>query len=59
MVTFLTVTITCSQAWAIIQRISKAIGLNDLQKIELVNEVRKTIPFCPVTIVNDGRNNTR
>lgn len=56
MVVLLTATISCTQALGIIQRISKVVGLTDIQKTEIIIEIRKTIPFCPVTIVkDDGR----
>lgn len=56
MVVFLTATISCTQALGIIHRISKVVGLTEVQKTEIVHEIRKTIPFCPVKIVkDDGR----
>lgn len=52
---FLTATISCAQAVSIIQRITKVVGLTELQKTEIVHEIRKTIPFCPVIIKKDGK----
>ena len=55
MVVLLTTTITCLQALSIIHRLKNVIGLTQEQKTEIVQEVRKTIPFCPVTIKKDGK----
>ena len=45
--------ITCSQALSIIHRIQKVVGLTDVQKTEIVQEIRKVIPFCPITVKKD------
>jgi hypothetical protein len=58
MVVLLTTTITCAQALNIINRLTNVVGLTETQKIEIIQEVRKTIPFCPVKIVKDERRNT-
>jgi hypothetical protein len=47
--------ITCSQALNIIHRIQRVVGLTEVQKTEIVQEIRKVIPFCPVTIKKDGK----
>jgi hypothetical protein len=47
--------ITCSQALNIIYRIQRVVGLTEVQKTEIVQEIRKVIPFCPVTIKQDGK----
>ena len=47
--------ITCSQAMNIIHRIQKVVGLTEIQKTEIVQEIRKVIPFCPVTVKQDGK----
>lgn len=52
---FLATTISCTDALNIIQRITKVVGLTQLQKIEIVQEIRKTIPFCPVIVKKDGK----
>jgi hypothetical protein len=49
----LTITITCTQAMNIIHRLTKVVGLTDIQKSEIIQEVRKSVPFCPVTIKKD------
>ena len=51
----LTTTISCSDALNIIQRITKVVGLTQLQKTEIVQEIRKSIPFCPVIVKKDGK----
>jgi hypothetical protein len=45
--------ITCSQAFSLVNRISNVVGLTPQQKIEVVNEIRKVVPYCPVTIQKD------
>jgi hypothetical protein len=47
--------ITCSQALSVIYRIQRVVGLTEVQKTEIVQEIRKVIPFCPVTIKQDGK----
>jgi hypothetical protein len=55
MVLLLTASITCTQAVNLLQRLTNVIGLTELQKTEIIVEIRKTIPFCPVTIKKDAR----
>jgi hypothetical protein len=45
--------VTCSQALNIIYRIQKVVRLTEVQKTEIVQEIRKVIPFCPVIIKKD------
>ncbi len=52
---FLTTTISCSDALNIIHRITKVVGLTEPQKIEIVQEIRKSIPFCPIVVKKDGK----
>jgi hypothetical protein len=47
--------ITCSQALSIINRLQKVVGLTKVQKIEIVQEIRKVIPSCPFTIKQDDK----
>jgi hypothetical protein len=47
--------ITCSQALSIVQRIQRVVGLNEVQKTEIVQEIRKVIPFCPVIVKQDAK----
>lgn len=54
MVVLLAATISCSQAITVIHRLTNVVGLTDTQKTEIVKEIRKVIPFCPVTIKKDG-----
>jgi hypothetical protein len=42
--------ITCSQAIGIIHRLQRVVGLTEVQKTEIVQEIRKVIPFCPFTV---------
>lgn len=46
--------ITCLQAFSLVNRISVVVGLTPQQKIEVINEIRKVIPSCPVTIQKDA-----
>ena len=55
MVLLLTASITCNQALNLLQRITQVVGLTQFQKTEIIAEIRKTIPFCPVTIKKDAR----
>lgn len=55
MVLLLTASITCTQALNLLQRLTKVVGLSELQKTEIIVEIRKTIPFCPVTIRKDAK----
>jgi hypothetical protein len=50
-----TAIISCQQALGIIHRLTKVVGLTESQKSEIVAEVRKTIPFCPVKVTSDDR----
>ena len=45
-----TATISCAQVIGIIQRLTNVVGLTEKQKTEIIQEVRKAIPFCPITI---------
>ena len=45
--------LTCSQAFSLVSRITNVVGLTPQQKIEVVNEIRKVVPSCPVTIQKD------
>ena len=52
MVVFLTATIiTCSDALNLIHRLTKVVGLNEVQRTEIVQEIRKVVPSCPVKVV--------
>lgn len=53
MVAILSTIITCSQAISVINRITNVVGLTPQQKIEIIREIRKVIPSCPVTIQKD------
>jgi hypothetical protein len=48
-------TISCADASSIIHRLTKVTGLTQLQKSEIIQEIRKTIPFCPVTIKKNDK----
>jgi hypothetical protein len=45
-----TTIISCSQAIQLINNVIKVVGLNDRQKTEIIEEIRKTVPSCPVII---------
>jgi len=50
-----TTIISCTDALKIINRIVNVTGLTPLQKTDIIQEVRKTIPFCPVVIKKDTK----
>jgi hypothetical protein len=50
-----TTIINCTQALTLLHRITKVVGLTEVQKTEIISEIRKTIPFCPVTIKKDAK----
>ena len=50
---FLTTTISCNDGFVLIQRIGKAFNLSPLEKIELIQVIRETIPTCPLKVVPD------
>ena len=50
-----TTIISCTQALTLLHRITKIVGLTEVQKTEIITEIRKTIPFCPVTIKKDAK----
>jgi hypothetical protein len=45
-----TTIISCTQAVNLISRVSSVVGLTDLQRKEIVLELKKVIPSCPVII---------
>ena len=47
---FLTTTISCKSAFALLQRITKNGFLTEQQKIEIIAELRHIIPSCPVDV---------
>ena len=55
MVVLLTATISCSQAMGVINRVQRVAGLTEVQKTEIVQEIRKVIPFCPVIVKQDAK----
>ena len=52
MVVFLTATIiSCSDALNLIHRLTKVVGLTEVQRTEIIQEIRKVVPSCPVKVV--------
>lgn len=43
--------ISCSDALSIIHRVTKIVGLTEVQKTEIIEEIRKVIPSCPVKVI--------
>ena len=43
--------ISCSDALNLIHRLTKVVGLSEVQRTEIVQEIRKVIPACPVKVV--------
>ena len=52
---FLTTTITCSQAFNLLNRIQSHRNLPDFVKIELIQLIKETVPTCPVKIKKDSK----
>lgn len=50
-----TTIITCSDALAIVSRLSNVIGLSYTQRIEIVKTIKEYIPTCPVHIKPNGK----
>jgi hypothetical protein len=53
MVVFLSTILSCSQAFGLVNRITNVVGLTPQQRLEIIQEVRKVVPSCPVTIQKD------
>lgn len=53
-VLFASTIITCSQAINVINRVSSVAGLSELQRKEIILELKKIIPSCPVTVLKKG-----
>jgi hypothetical protein len=49
----LSTVISCSDAVGFINKLVSSIKLSPEQKIEIIAEIRKMIPTCPVTIKAD------
>lgn len=47
---FLTTIISCAQAIGIIHKLTSVVGLTEVQKKEIIIEIKKIIPSCPVKI---------
>lgn len=47
---FLTTIITCQQALGLVNRLQQVFGLNYNQKIQIIEEIMKVVPDCPVII---------
>jgi hypothetical protein len=48
--------ITCSQAIAILNRVTSVVGLTSSQKAEITIQLKALVPTCPVTIKKDDPN---
>lgn len=49
----LSTVISCSDAVGFINRLASSIKLTPEQKVEIITEIRKLIPTCPVTVKKD------
>jgi hypothetical protein len=47
----LTTTISCTQALSIFHRLVSVVGLTEVQKFEIIQEIRKVVPSCPIKVV--------
>jgi hypothetical protein len=50
MTIFLLTILTCSQITSLYNRIINNMNLTEVQKQEIIKEVTKVVPFCPVLI---------
>lgn len=50
-VLFASTIISCSDALSLIHRITSVVGLSEVQRTEIIQEIRKVVPSCPVKIV--------
>lgn len=46
----LTTIISCTQAIGIVNRVTSVVGLSDKQKSQIIIEIKKSIPSCPIKI---------
>jgi hypothetical protein len=51
----LTTTISCSDAFKIINNITRVVGLSESQKTELIKTIQQSIPSCPVKVESNVR----
>ena len=52
---FLTTFLSCSQIFSIVNKLQSVAGLTYQQKIDIIQELRKVVPSCPVVIQKDDR----
>lgn len=52
---FLTTVISCNQFNSVIQRIESYPGFTVFQKIELIKELKRFIPSCPIQVKKNDR----
>jgi hypothetical protein len=50
-----TTIITCSQAIQLINNVVNVVGLSNQQKTEIIEEIKTSIPSCPV-IIKENKN---
>jgi len=50
-VLFASTIISCSDALTLINRLTRVVGLTEVQRTEIVQEIRKVVPSCPVKVV--------
>ncbi len=55
MIVLLVASISCTQAVGLLQRISNISELTETQKTEIITEIHKTIPSCPVILNKDAK----
>lgn len=56
---FLTTILSCSQVLSIAQRLTNISFLSVKQKTEIVAEIQKTVPSCPVIIKKNDIKGTK
>jgi len=53
MVVILSTILSCSQAFGLVNKITSIAALTPQQRLDIIQEVRKVVPSCPVTIQKD------
>lgn len=49
---FLVTILSCSQVIGILNRLNSVVGLTEVQKQEIIIEIRKHVKSCPIKIEN-------
>jgi hypothetical protein len=56
---FLTTILSCNQLNSVVSRLESVALLSYKQKIEIINELKKVVPSCPLIIKSNDRTQKR